>query len=112
MPAGTGKSINDLQSDILEKVPTELGDKLQRALSLEDFKEKDLAAKFDPIYAQNRLRYFDLSEIPAVRKRSPDVTGIKFWSDLNDAKDLKIGEIVSLCPDFLPLLPKEIQIGF
>lgn len=109
---GIGKSINDLQTDLVRKVPDKLVDKLKEAISQEEFTEKNLAAKFDKVSAQNSLRYFDLSEIPAVRKRPPDVTGIKFWSDLKDAKYLKIGEIVSSCPDFLPLLPKETQIGF
>lgn len=86
----------DLAFKLHQVVATTLGSSLRNALSV----------MFDAELAESSLRFFDLTEVPAIRGDLPErVSDVHFRSDLSDTPELTAAVLADGDPVFAELLP-------
>jgi len=91
----------DLALKLHEVTAATLGTSLNESMSL----------SFDGKLAESSLRFFNLTNLPAIRGPLPaGVSGVRFRSDLSMSNAISIADLIDLDPVFSSLLPKRNEI--
>jgi Putative PD-(D/E)XK family member, (DUF4420) len=109
--SGGGKSLRDLIQALFARLTTaEVRLRVQQVIAetLGSALLTSLDARFDDLLATNSLRIFDATEIPAIRSDiPPQVTAVKFQSDLTEASALHPAELARASDLWRSLLPTQ-----
>lgn len=107
---GGGMSLMELIEDIVRRLEgnDQLILKIQEtvAATLGETTTLALSTRFDDRLAESSLRLYELSAIPAIRSGiPPEVTQVRFRSDLSRAPTVSIDDLTSRCARFFDLFP-------